>query len=153
MEGVHFDIHRIDVEHGAGGVAGPQDRYQPRCFGGIDIADVGAEAAELGDQGLPGGRLVGAGDQQHAARPQQRVVGKARRRIEIVRLAAGGQRPDRTIAVGLGVRSGGAAGRVVAGLALLLEQHHAAQPSQLAACRGAGHAGADDEEIDGVHAG
>jgi hypothetical protein len=91
--------------------------------------------------------LARRGDQQRAARRQDRPVGEAGRRRFEEGAAGERQRAHLRRAVAFHEERRRAPGRVVAGLALALEDDDAAVGRQEVADRCAGDAGTDDQEV------
>ena len=151
-----MDRGHVEVEHG-GVVEGGRDplRAQGRdpvaAARRVPVLDRGHEGSRALGLLLQDGQLVLARDHQDAQRPGQRHVGEARGRLAIEGCRGGGERPDGGVAVGAVQGRGGAAGAVVAGLALLLEQEDAPRRRQRPGERGAGHAGAHDDDVELFH--
>src|SRR5208282_1420681 len=91
--------------------------------------------------------LVLAREVEHSARREQGGPCEARGRMLEKGAARRGDRAHGRIAVALDVHGGGAPGRVIARLALALEEDDAAARGELVAGGGPCNAGADDEEI------
>ena len=90
-------------------------------------------------------------DVKASPRPGERSLGESRRRIEQELAAGARQRADRGVAVDLGEQRRRAAGRVIAGTIFALEQHDAARLGEMGGDRGAGDAGADDDDVSVIH--
>ena len=96
--------------------------------------------------------LLGAAGDQRAARRQQRMVGEARRRLAIEAAGGHGDGADLGAAVGLRMQRRRAAGRVIGRDMLALENDHARCGREVVGDGNAGDAGADDGEIEILHA-
>jgi hypothetical protein len=104
-----------------------------------------------GLQRIERAQLILPRDEQGAARRQHRMVGEPAGLIPVERVTGGGQRADYAIAVGWSEDRGRAAGRVVAWLALALEQDNLGESGDLVGGRRPGDAGADDQDVARLH--
>ena len=102
---------RARVVDGAGDVVGPQRRQageQRPLVQALEALDLGRG---LGEQAVEGRQLVGAADEQSAARRQHRMPGEAARPVAIEAAAGQGERADHPVAIGLGAERRGRAAR------------------------------------------
>ncbi len=150
VQRVHVDIHGIRLQHAAADIVRSQHRHQRPGLGRVDPPDRLDQPARLRENAFQLRFLVRPAEKHGAARRQNVVRGEAVGGRQEERLAAGRQRPHLRRPIGLGEQRRRPAGRVVARLALALQQHDAGTRRQLVGRRGAGHAAADDDEIERV---
>ena len=117
----------------------------------VDPAHARHQAPALLGGGVELCQLIRPADAERAARTQQGVRGKAFGRRAKETPAADRQAPDDRVAVSLAEQSGGAARRVVAGLALAFQKRDAAVRRKAVAGRRPGDSGADYEIVEAVH--
>ena len=145
------DVERVRLEQRAAQVAGLEGRDQRAGPCRIE-ADRGELAGQRRGERVEKRRLVVRGEVERAALRDERVAGEARGRMVIEVLARARQRADRLVAVDLAVERGRAPGRVIARLRFALDDGDARVARQLGRGRHPGHAGADDDEVEFVHA-
>ena len=147
MQKVHIHVHRRRLEQAAGDHRARQigrpveQRVAVQTFG-HRAQGVGVAFGLVEDRfGLGGRRQQGAARGQH--RPVDETLGWMAEEITARR----GDRADHPIAIGLGVQRRRAAGGVVAGRVLHLEDLNLAVAGQVEGGGGAGDAAADHQEI------
>ena len=152
MDGGHVHVVGLGLEHRtAAGRLGPEQRLAVQDLVGIQPAHARHQAGELGG-GLPQAvLLLGAADDDGTAWRQQGVLGEAGRRTAVEAARGHGDGADFCAAVGLRMQRRRAAGRVIGGHVLPLEDHHARVRREMIGDGDAGDAGADNGEIEILH--
>ncbi len=147
MDGVHVHVGGVGLVHGAQHLFRPQHGHALAGFLGAQQARIGRDGAQYLPVRFEQGQLPRAGDHERAARRQQRMRGKARRRILQEGAACHRQRAYLRGAVAFHEQRRRAAGRVVAGLRFALEHDDAAMRCQPVRDGRTGNAAPDDEEV------
>ena len=147
---MHVDVGRVGLVGAAEHLLAAQHRHQGQRL-------VAAQPPRLRRHGLqhrasvrPAAPPARAGDEQRAARRQERVLGKAVGRLLEEGAAGQRQRAHLRRAVAGHEQRRRAAGAVVAGLRFALQQRHAAVRREPVADRRRGDAAADDDAVCGA---
>ncbi len=153
MDGGDVEIHDVRIVDPGGDVVGTQHRQPLEQLLGTEALEAALLRRKLGMELVEDAGLIGAADDQAAARREHRLLGEPARAPVVEAPARRGQRPDHPVAVGRGEQRGRAAGRVIARLALALEEDDAGEGRDLIRGRRAGDAGADHQDVAAGHGG
>ncbi len=149
VQRIDLDVGRTGVDNGAPEVAG-QEHWE--ALPGLAAGEFERRGGNVGAGAERGQRrrLIGACEVERVARHDERHFREPRGRIEKERPAGPRERADDCVAIKRGIKRGGAAGGVHAGMLLGLEHGNPAVAREGRGDRRACHASADDDEVEFV---
>ena len=148
---MYVEVQGVGFQHARGHVIAAQDRAELGSLRGRDRVNAGDQTPGFGETRVQRGALVFARDPQHPARRGERLFGEAVGWVLQKRTRGEREPAHGRIAVVLGQDRGRAARGVVAGDGFALQHDGAAVRGEFVGRGGAGDAGADDEEVAGLH--
>src|SRR5712691_994782 len=147
---MHVDVHRAGLMDRGDDLVRPQHRNQRARLAGIKPADRRIERRQLGPCRVEQPLLARHRIDQDAAWGEDRMRGEPAG-VLFVKAAAGARKDaDRKVAVGLAKQRRRSSGAVIAGLVLAFEEDDLGRFREVRSRRGAGHPGADDEDVRGL---